>query len=344
MTPWSEPTAALPPPDGWPERGLPMPAPPLPAAASTAAAAPAADWDSLLPALDEVLRSLRPDTTWLPRLLRLRDTALQWADRAPDAALLHLVYSAGLDSRHYSSRHALLCLVVARATARQLHWPASPTASLGLAALTMNAAIGGLQDALAGQRAPLSPAQRQAVADHAAHTAQALADAGVADPAWIEIVRLHHDDQLASRPLHTLAAEQQAARLLQRVDVFTAALSCRDSRPALSPARAARAACCGADGLPDELGTALLQAVGVYPPGSAVRLASGETALVLGRGPRANLPVLALLTRPDGAPLARPQRCDGHTLARAVSQGLALADLQLLPALATLTTLAALSA
>jgi hypothetical protein len=298
-----------------------------------------ADWDALLPALDAVLRDLRPDTGWLPRLLALRERSQQLADCGIDAALLHLVYTAGLDAQHYSSRHALLCAVVARETARALRWPAPRQASLALAALTMNAAMRGLQDQLATQQQPLSAAQRQVVAGHANRTADALSAAGVADTDWIEAVRLHHDDRCAAAPLATLSPVHQAARVLRRVDQFTAALSCRESRPPMSPVRAARVACLGHDGTPDEVGTALLQAVGVYPPGSAVRLASGESAIVLARGPRANLPEVALLTRPDGAPLAQPLRSGTHTLDRAVRAGLALADLRLLPSLRVLQAL-----
>ena len=317
-----------------------LPAQPDAAASGGAAGALcAANWEALPPMLDLVLRDLRADTDWLPRLLALRDRVLQLANRGTDSALLHLVYTAGLDAQHYSSRHALLCAVVARETARALHWPLTRQASLTLAALTMNATMRSLQDQLAAQQLPLAPSQRQAVAHHAEQAADALSAAGVADSDWIAMVRLHHDDSCADLPLSALAANQQAARLLRRVDMFTAALSCRESRPPMSPVRAVRVAALGADGRPDEIGTALLKAVGLYPPGSAVTLVSGETAIVVARGPRANLPELALLTRPDGAPLPQPRRCGTHALQHAVRSDLSLADLRLLPSLASLQAL-----
>ena len=40
--------------------------------------------------------------------------------------------------------------------------------------------------------------------------------------------------------------------------------------------QAAREACLGPTGVPDEIGGALLKAVGLYPPGSFVELACGE--------------------------------------------------------------------
>jgi hypothetical protein len=63
---------------------------------------------------------------------------------------------------------------------------------------------------------------------------------------------------------------------------------------------AAREACLGSDGQPDEVGGALLRAVGLYPPGSFVELASGEVGIVVSRGRRANLPLVAALVSASG--------------------------------------------
>ena len=94
--------------------------------------------------------------------------------------------------------------------------------------------------------------------------------------------------------------------MLRRVDVFAAKLSRRATRVPMSPVQAAREACIGADGKPDEIGAALLKSVGLYPPGSFVQLVSGELGIVIARGHRANLPVVAALVSPSGAPLGVP--------------------------------------
>ena len=74
----------------------------------------------------------------------------------------------------------------------------------------------------------------------------------------------------------------------------------------MSPVQAAREACLGVGGLPDEIGGALLKAVGLYPPGSFVELVSGEIGIVVARGRRANLPFVAALVSPSGTPLGEP--------------------------------------
>jgi len=88
--------------------------------------------------------------------------------------------------------------------------------------------------------------------------------------------------------------------------VCTAKISPRKGRHGMPATLAARDACLGADGGLDEIGAAVIKALGIYPPGSYVRLASGETAVVLHRGLRANRPKVASIARADGQPLGVP--------------------------------------
>ena len=74
----------------------------------------------------------------------------------------------------------------------------------------------------------------------------------------------------------------------------------------MSPVQAAREACLGATGVPDEIGGALLKSVGLYPPGSFVELVSGEVGIVVARGRSANLPFVASLVSATGSPLVEP--------------------------------------
>ena len=120
------------------------------------------------------------------------------------------------------------------------------------------------------------------------------------------VVALHHDATMADEPLSELAPDRQLARLLRRVDIFAAKISRRAKRSPMSPVQAAREACLDASGLPDEIGGALLKAVGLYPPGSFVELVSGEVGIVVARGRRANLPYVVSLGSASGKPLSEP--------------------------------------
>jgi hypothetical protein len=51
----------------------------------------------------------------------------------------------------------------------------------------------------------------------------------------------------------------------------------------------------------------LLKAVGLYPPGTFVSLASSEHGIVLERGEHANAPVVAALTSRNGMVMSEPR-------------------------------------
>ena len=263
-------------------------------------------WTEVVLVLDAALRDLRADSDWKTRLLAAQDRALRLADRRLDASLYHLIFTAGHSMEHYSCHHSLLCLLIARQTALTLGWDEARVASLGLAALTMNVAMRRLQDLLAiGERA-VNAEMRAEIDSHAERSAQMLEAAGVTDRSCIEIVRKHHDDSQRAQPFDALDELQQATRALRRVDVFAAKLSRRATRAPMSPVQAAREACIGADGRPDEIGAALLKSVGLYPPGSFVALTNGEIGIVIARGRRANLPVVAALVSGSGTAFGTP--------------------------------------
>ena len=264
------------------------------------------EWTEIVSRLDAVLRDVRPDSDWRPRLMATHLRARQLAQKRGDASLYHLIYEAAHATKKYSSRHALLCLTICELTASLLQWKAEWIDSLGRAALLMNVSMLRLQDQLAGDERPITEEARSEIQAHPERSAKLLLDCGFADTLSVEVVRLHHDTADADRPLAELSPAHQLARLLRRVDIFAAQISLRASRPPVSPVTAAREACLAAGGVPDEIGGALLRAVGLYPPGSFVELTSGEIGIVVARGRRANLPHVAALVSRSGNLIAEP--------------------------------------
>ena len=187
-----------------------------------------------------------------------------------------------------------------------LGWSTTWTDSVGRAALCMNVSMLHLQHELATSAIEPTAEMRAEIDAHACAGARLLEDAGVGDALACAVVALHHDASQVDAPLAELSADRQLARLLRSVDIFAAKISRRAVRAPLSPVQAAREACLGAAGMPDEIGGALLKAVGLFPPGSFVELASGEIGIVVARGQRANLPLVASLVSAGGTPLGEP--------------------------------------
>jgi HD-GYP domain-containing protein (c-di-GMP phosphodiesterase class II) len=263
-------------------------------------------WEALASALDATLRDAGPQPEFPARVRALHERASRLGRRHADASLYHLIHSAGQAPDKYCSQHALLVMLVCEQAAPLLGWHADVVRSLGCAALTMNVAMAALQDQLAASELPPSPVMREQIRQHAALGARLLHEAGADDALWCDAVRLHHERGDAQRPLADLDLAARVARLLRRADIFTAKISARRARAPMSPVQAAREACLGHDGVPDEVGGALLRATGLYPPGSFVELANGERGIVVARGRRANLPWVASLVAPSGLALGEP--------------------------------------
>ncbi len=291
------------------------------------------EWEALSDQLDAALRDPQPGQPWLAGVLQVQTRLHALTASRMDEALFHFIYGGARDAERYSSRQALRCVLVAGEVARELRWDAQRVQSLERAALTMNVTLRRLQDRLArSDDAPLDEAVRSHIARHGVEAAQLLRASGVDDEAWLTAVALHHDKRLETRARDQLDAGQRLALVLRRVDIYCAKLSCRGGRLPLSAMQAAGQVCMGPDGRPDGLGSVLLKAVGLYPPGSFVQLASDELGVVLSRGARADQPLAAVLVNAQGDALVEPRLRDTALPGLGVRAALRLDQLPPLPA------------
>ncbi|MFT4241086.1 MAG: phosphohydrolase [Acidovorax sp.] len=263
------------------------------------------DWPGLQLRATQLLRAPQAGGDFGGRFQALHGELARHSEHSPDAALLALVYLSAQETRMYSATHALLVSCITMVVAREmLQWPAQPVQQLGQAALSMNIAMTGLQDQLALQKEPLTAAQIAAVENHAAHSEALLRDLGVADPEWLEAVRCHH--HRAPGPLAKKTPAQQMARLIQRADIFGARIAPRAARWPMPVTAAMQASYYDEEHQVDEAGSALVKALGVYPPGAFVRLASHEVGVVVRRGATATTPRVAVVANRDGMPTGEP--------------------------------------
>jgi len=256
------------------------------------------------------------------RLMRLQLNLAEFIDTDADVALLLLVHGATQELHDYNVRHAMLVAAVCDLASRHVPtWGDDWRPSLRCAALTMNVAMTQLQNQLVTQEAPPSAEQRAQIDTHAQAGAAAMRAAGVRDELWLGAVEHHHDTPAGA--LANLPAAHQLARLIQRADIFAARLSPRKRRTALSATAAAKAVYLDENQRPDEAGSAIIKAIGLYPPGSLVRLRSGEVAVALRRGRRATDPAVASIVNPAGHAIAEPSPRDTRLQASEVTGGVA---------------------
>ncbi len=257
------------------------------------------------------------DPLWVDRLRALAQRLDALRLQSPDGLFYLLIHGAARTLDRYSSHHALVCTAVVAECAMHLGWPEPEQRSLALAGLSMNLSITALQDELVYRERTPTLDQRMAIDRHSARSVEVLSALGVGDALWLDVVGQHHappappappaeDSDEPPPPPGSLDPAARLARLLQRIDVFTSRMSPRKARKGLPAMQAMREACLGQQGTADDIGVALTRALGIYPPGSFVQLANGETAVVLKRGARASQPLVASVLGADRQPLATP--------------------------------------
>jgi hypothetical protein len=259
------------------------------------------DWQELQLRATAMLRHPQaPD--FLTRLERLHAELRVFARLQPDATLFALIHFAARELTMYSATHGMLVAVVCGMAAQDtLRWDAAMVNAVAKAALTMNISMTELQDQLAQQTARPNESQMAAIAVHSDASVDLLEKQGVKDPLWLNAVRRHHEPP--SGPLADMAPADRIARLVERADIFAARLAPRVSRWAMPAAIAMRASYFDDEHRVDEAGAALITAMGVYPPGSFVKLASNETAIVLKRGRTGTTPKVAAVLNRQGTPI-----------------------------------------
>ncbi|MBL8316031.1 MAG: hypothetical protein JNK55_20025 [Rubrivivax sp.] len=225
-------------------------------------------------------------------------------ERDPDLAVFQVLRQGGNADVAYGAQRSLQSAITAFLVAQRLGWTIDQAERVFKVGLTMNLSMLELQGQLARQTAPLSREQREALRDHPAQSVRMLELAGIRDGDWLRAVLEHHEQE-DGRGYPTGRTDVcELASLVRRADVYTAKLAPRASREAMAADMAGRQMFMQDPGHP--MTAALVKEFGIYPPGCFVRLASGELAVVIGRGEVITAPMVACLTDTFDRPLSTP--------------------------------------
>ena len=227
--------------------------------------------------------------------------------RDADVGLYLLFQLATNSSVGYSASHALVSAVLCHLIAVELALPRDERDNLVHAALTMNIGMTVLQDQLASQLEKPSTLQQDAIRMHAVKGTLMLANMGITDQLWLDAISQHHEEKTEQGELRDIPPEIRLARILRAVDRYAAMISPRKTREGRSATDSARSLITNSVERHDEVGLALVRAVGMCPPGTYVQLDTGEVAVVMRRSSQPNLPHVAIVINTTGA-LINPPR------------------------------------
>lgn len=268
-------------------------------------------WDQTADALHKLMDKLPQVPVQPSRVAEFAAWLIELVDKDADVALYHMVRQESHHPFYFGYNHAIHTAVLCLLLSRHLHWPAARTMSLVQAALTMNMPILQLQGQMAAQEEPMRESQRALIRPHPQLAAEWLRAAGVSDADWLTAVAQHHERADGSGYPQGLTVVADIAVALRVADVFTAKISPRKLRPALSVQEAAKQLFLEDHGGP--LSNAVIKELGLFPPGDVVKLASGEIGVVMRRTDHAKYPIVAAITDTAGRPSV-------HTAQRDTSQ------------------------
>jgi len=225
-------------------------------------------------------------------------------DRAPDLAIFLIVRPDQAAHTRYGVARSLQAAAAAYLIALRLGWTPARCLTLVKAAFTMNLGMLDIQERLSNQARLPDPRQRQTLQTHPITSLATLKESGVTDEEWLQTVAQHHEKPGGGGYPAGVTEVGEMANALRTVDVYTAKLAGRSGRDCLPPSRAARDLLVVERGNPFAL--ALITEFGVHPPGTLVRLHSGEMAVVVQRTADSAAPQVAVLTGRRGEPLVDP--------------------------------------
>ena len=268
-------------------------------------------WGDVESNLGGLLASVETADDFANRIAMLERGIRQLLNEDANASQFFLFNRAVTHFGGYSVMHSLLCATLVSSLAEVFALTDTQRSSLVCAALTMNVAMTRLQDMLAVQKQAPSPGQRSLIDTHAAAGRKMLEQAGVADQTWLMVVAMHHATITGPDDVSSWPAVKRMTKILQTADRYTAAMSPRKSRAGRTARDSVRTVVVHAgDTRHDEVGTALVKLLGLSPPGTFVKLANAETAVVMRRGIRPAEPWVASVLNRHDEPIAEPRLRD----------------------------------
>ncbi|MFT3736976.1 MAG: HD domain-containing phosphohydrolase [Rhodocyclaceae bacterium] len=229
-------------------------------------------------------------------------------ERHPDLVLAAIQLK---EYKRYPAAHSLHVAALCEMIARRGDFDEESRMSLCCAALTQNIAMADAQQLLFHQKIPLNEDQRKLIHDHPMNGARLLQSLGVEDKEWLRAVLEHHEDEAGSGYPRKVRNPSMLASLIHTADSYAAMLSKRAFRKAMTAAEAAKQLYLAlGQGKECPFPGLLIKELGMFPPGSIVKLANGEVGVVWRRGAQSATPLVAALINAKGLAQMNPVKRD----------------------------------
>lgn len=264
------------------------------------------------------------------RVLQVAQMLDQAIGSNPDLTLACILFNHSAEN--YATRHSLDAATISMLAAKAMNKSQDEVMTIAAAALTMNVGMLALQEKMQDQAQELSAEEIVQIRHHPQAAHDLLLRAGIADADWLAFVLHHHENIDGSGyPAGKTGADiPGGAKLISLADRYSARISPRNYRKAMLPNDALRSMLVESGKTLDAALTSyFIRELGIYPPGSLVKLQSGEIGVVTRRGKTATTPVVHAAIGPRGAPLPFPHRRETDKERYAIRESVALERTQI---------------
>ena len=255
--------------------------------------------------LERLLYSLHNEPGVEAKILEVA-TALNFACNINSDVVLGCIL-LNQETGNYAVRHCIDTAAVALLVARAMQKTPDEVMKIVAAALTMNLGMLRQQDQLQGKEEALSEKESELIHKHPEESVTLLQQAGITDADWLSYIRHHHENEDGSGyPTGNSGQEiPQNAKIIALADRYCARISNRTYRKSmLSNAALRNLFVEGGKTIDSQLATYFIRELGMYLPGTTIRLQNGEIGVVTGKGHGPTMPVVHALIGPRGAPLS----------------------------------------
>ncbi len=255
------------------------------------------------------------DPTFINRIMRIALDIQYACDENTDAMVGSI--QLNLEAPNYLAHplhNAILCEAACR---RQGKGPLDRLPIL-VAALTQNIGMLEIQEQVFQQEDALSSEQQAIIDDHPQTGHDLLTSHGVTEKRWLTAVLQHHERIDGSGYPHGISGSDlsEDAKLLAITDNYTALIRPRAYRSRILHKDALRQMLQQrGSSIDGDLVTLLINAIGIYSPGSLIVLTSGEIGIVTRLTKKLDEPLIRLITNAQAQPaeIGEEQATGGDT-------------------------------
>lgn len=273
--------------------------------------------------LDRLLFGLHNETDFPNKILETAKVVVAAVDLNPDIAVACILLNQ--QAVPYPIRHCVDTATIAILIARSMEIAQEDILTIAAAALTMNVGMIKHHAQLERKQYALSAELLGLIRQHPQDGVKILESVGVRDPNWLAYVLAHHEIEDGTGYPSGKAGNDipRPAKIISMADRYCACVSARDFRKSTLPNIALRDIFLEkGKGIDPLLATYFIKELGIYPPGTFVRLNNGEIGVVSKKGEGAATPIVHALVGVAGVPLALPIKRNTATEALAIKETL----------------------